>query len=110
MPKITIFNQGQKVVEYKLNNEAPMSILAILQENNIDWMHACGGKGKCTSCRCDVMEGEENLATRTEVESNYLEVGRLLETQRLTCQTMPSGNVLVSIPEKNKLSEVNYSN
>jgi 2Fe-2S ferredoxin len=110
MPKITISNQGQKVVEYKLNNEAPMSILAILQENNIDWMHACGGKGKCTSCRCNIIEGDKNLAAKTEVEKNYLEAGRLLETQRLTCQAVPSGDVLVSVPKKNKLPGVNYSN
>ncbi|MCB0504971.1 MAG: 2Fe-2S iron-sulfur cluster binding domain-containing protein, partial [Cyclobacteriaceae bacterium] len=52
MPKITISNQGQKVVNFNLNNEKPKPILAILQENYIDWMHACGGNGRCTTCRC----------------------------------------------------------
>ncbi len=110
MPKITISNQGQKVVDYKINNETPLSILAIMQENNIDWMHACGGNGRCTSCKCDVIEGAENLASNTEVENNYMEASKLLVSQRLTCQAIPKGDVLISVPKKNKVPGVNYSN
>ncbi len=109
MPKITISNQGQKVVDYKLNNETPLSILAIMQENNIDWMHACGGNGRCTSCKCDVIEGGENLAANTEVENSYMESSRLQANQRLACQAIPTGDVLISVPEKNKVSGVDYT-
>ena len=110
MPKIIISNLGEKVVDYKLNNEKPLSVLAILQENNIDWMHACGGKGKCTSCRCDIINGMEKMASKTEAETNYLATGRLLESQRLACQAIVLGNVIIRVPEKNKLPSVNYTN
>ena len=108
MPKITISNLGEKVVDYKLNNETPLSILAILQENNIDWMHACGGKGKCTSCKCNVVDGSNNIVSKTEAELQYLEAGRLSESQRLTCQAIAAGTFRISVPDKNKLPSVNY--
>lgn len=110
MPKITISNLDEKVVDFKLNNEAPLSILAILQENNIDWMHACGGKGNCTSCRCNVVDGNTNLSLKTEAELQYTEAGQLLKSQRLACQARPLNNVAISVPDKNKLPSINYTN
>jgi len=110
MPKITISNQANKVVEFNLNNESPVSILAILQENNIDWMHACGGNGRCTSCKCNIISGQSKLSNKSEVESNFFEAGKILDTQRLTCQTIPSGDIIIEVPEKNKLPGVTYTN
>ncbi len=110
MPKITISNQANKVVEFNLNNEPPLSILAILQENNIDWMHACGGKGQCTSCKCNVISSQSKLSNKSKVESSFFEAGRILDNQRLTCQTMPLGDIIIEVPKKNKLPGVNYTN
>ncbi len=110
MPKITISNQGHKVVNYKLNNAAPLTVLAILQENNIDWMHACGGKGKCTSCKCIIVSGEVNLGAKTQVEIDFIDSGKILDFQQMTCQALVFGNVGIKVPEKNKLPGVNYTN
>ena len=109
MPKIIISNQGQKVVDYKINNETTLTVLAVLQENNIDWMHACGGKGKCTSCKCNVLKGKVNLSDKTQVENDYFEAGRISPSQRLTCQAIPLGDIIIEVPEKNKLPGVNYT-
>ncbi len=110
MPKITISNQGHKVVNYKLNNETPITVLAILQENNIDWMHACGGKGKCTSCKCIIVSGEVNLDTKTQVEIDFIDSGKISDSQRMICQVLVFGDVGIEVSEKNKLPNVNYSN
>ena len=110
MPKITISNQGQKFVDYNLINETEKSVLAILQENNIDWMHACGGKGRCTTCRCVVVNGSENLSSRTEIENSFLMAGRLQPNERMACQTIPLGDIVLAIPEKCKLPSVTYTN
>jgi len=110
MPKITISNQGHKVVNFKLNNETPVTVLAILQENNIDWMHACGGKGKCTSCKCTIVSGEANLGTKTQVEIDFIDSDKILNSQRMTCQALLLGDIEIEVPEKNKLPGVNYSN
>jgi len=109
MPKITISNQGQKVVAFKINNDKK-SVLTILQENNIYWMHACGGKGRCTSCRCTILDGADNLANRTEIENTFLEAGRIQFNERMACQAIALGDVVVEVPEKCKLPGVNYTN
>ncbi len=110
MPKITISNQGGKVVAFKLNNESPLSVLAIMQENNIDWMHACGAKGRCTTCRFNIVHGANNLALITDAEKTFIDAEKLLPAQRMACQAMPLGDAIIEVPEKCKLPSVNYTN
>ncbi len=110
MPKITISNQGNKVVNFNINNATPLSVLAILHKNNFDWMHACGGKGRCTTCRFTILQGRDNLRVTTAAENEFLEVGKILPTQRMACQASPLGDVEIEVPEKCKLPNVNYTN
>lgn len=110
MAKITISNQAGKVVDFKVNNETPQSILAILQENYIDWMHACGGKGRCTTCRFNILNGDGNLAPATAAENTFIEAGKILKSQRLACQAAVLGGIEIEVPEKCKLPGVTYSN
>ena len=110
MPKITISNQGQKVVDFNLNNETPSTVLTILQENNIYWMHACGAKGRCTTCRLNIIDGQDNFSDKTQAEIDFLEAGRILDTQRMACQAIPLDDIEIEVPEKCKLPGVNYTN
>lgn len=110
MPKITISNLGQKVVDFNIINGSPLSLLALLQENDLDWMHACGGNGRCTTCRFTILQGKDNLAATTDAENDYLKAGRLLTSQRLACQAIPVGDIEIEVPEKCKLPGVNYTN
>ena len=41
-------------------------LLAAVQAAAYDWMHACGAKGRCTTCRVRVRAGMENLGPLTE--------------------------------------------
>jgi len=110
MPKITISNLGLKDVAYNFNNESPLTILAILQENNIDWMHACGKKGRCTTCRFNIINGKENLKETTDAENQFLASQKILPTQRMACQAISTGNIEIEVPEKCKLPSLNYTN
>lgn len=110
MPKITISNQGQKVVDFNLNNETPQSILAILQENYIDWMHACGAKGRCTTCRFNILIGRDNLAKLTDPERQFINAEKISTSQRMACQAIPLGDIEIEVPRKCKLPSVNYTN
>ena len=83
MPKIVVKNLDNKIIS---SNETPKSILNILQDNFIDWMHACGGKGRCTTCKAIILQGEENLAPITTHEKRFADMGALKPTERLTCQ------------------------
>ncbi|MBC6612563.1 (2Fe-2S)-binding protein [Hymenobacter sp. BT507] len=88
---------------------AGTTLLAALQAAGHDWMHACGGRGRCTSCRIQVVTGLELLTPPTDPELRYRRAGRLLSHERLTCQTrLPAGDVTGCVPEATKLPHVQY--
>ena len=59
------------------------SILKNLQENFIDFSHACGGKGRCITCKMQILEGENMLSAPTNAEQNFREQKLLENTERL---------------------------
>jgi 2Fe-2S ferredoxin len=106
MVKIVIENLGQKVVEV---TEPGLPALRHFQANRIDWMHACGAKGRCTTCRMKVLQGSETLGPLTMAELKYRRAGLLLEDERLACQAIVTGSLVVRVPDDSKLPHVRYS-
>ncbi|MEO1051360.1 MAG: 2Fe-2S iron-sulfur cluster-binding protein [Bacteroidota bacterium] len=106
MPKILVKNLFNKALSYSDNTK---SVLGILQEHYVDWMHACGGKGRCTTCKMRVLEGMENLSPMTNFEEGFSKQGRLSENERLTCQTTCLGDVVIEVPESGKMPHIKYS-
>ena len=85
------------------------TLLAALQAAGHDWMHACGAKGRCTTCRLQMRAGLENLSPPTAAELRYQAAGRLLPTERLTCQAqLPAGDATGRVPEATKLPHIHY--
>ena len=59
MPRIIIEN----LFDFHIYSEASDSkVIDLIHDSGIDWMHACGKKGRCTSCKMILIEGEENLS------------------------------------------------
>lgn len=107
MPKIVIQNLYNKRVATKRHDK---KVLDIIHENQIDWMHACGKKGRCTSCKMIVIEGMENLNPVTDREQNYRDLHRLADNERLSCQsTLLKGELVIRVAEKNKFPHMDYS-
>jgi ferredoxin, 2Fe-2S len=79
------------------------------QQNYIDWMHSCGGKGRCTTCKVIIVSGSENLAPLTVAEETYKANGALGINERLACQVVVTGQVTVRIPDEGKLPHMHYS-
>ncbi|QNE38119.1 (2Fe-2S)-binding protein [Hymenobacter sp. NBH84] len=105
MPILTVQNLFGAAVPVP----ADATLLAALHAAGHDWMHACGGRGRCTSCRIQVITGLELLTPPTDVELRYRRAGRLLSHERLTCQTrLPTGEVAGRVPEATKLPHVQY--
>ena len=71
-------------------------------------MHACGGKGRCTTCKVIVVNGFENFSDVTPAEVRYHQLGALGDTERLSCQTRISGDVSIAVPDEYKLPHVQY--
>jgi 2Fe-2S ferredoxin len=107
MARITIRNLFRREIEV---NEPSTTLLNVFQQERIDWMHACGGKGRCTTCKVIVNEGIDNLGKITDAEKRYRLQGALSVRERLACQVVVMGDVDVSAPEEYKLPHINYSN
>lgn len=106
MAEIIISNLSETIVSY---NDEHTSILNALHENGVDWMHACGGKGRCTTCKMIVIKGIENISEHSDFEKKLIKLGALKENERLACQSQLLGDLEIKVPEKNKLPHLNYS-
>ncbi len=107
MAQIKISNLSDLTIQ---NNDNNKTVLAIVQENYIDWMHACGAKGRCTTCKFVVKNGKEHLSALTEPEINYGKLNRLASNERLACQVkVNGGNIEIEIPDSSKLPHMDYS-
>lgn len=69
------------------------TILQISLENHIPHVHACGGNGKCSTCRVIIYKGEENLSPPNEIEIKLSQKKGFGKKIRLACQTKVYGNV-----------------
>ncbi|WP_347157250.1 2Fe-2S iron-sulfur cluster-binding protein [Pontibacter chitinilyticus] len=106
MPKLLVQNLGGRQIPV----EPGQTLLAAIQAQGLDWMHACGGKGRCTTCRIIVQQGLVNFGALTAAETRYRERGRLKDNERLTCQcTLAYGDATGKVPEQTKLPHLNYS-
>jgi 2Fe-2S ferredoxin len=106
MVKIVIENLGEKEVEVA---RPDWPVLRHLQANRIDWMQSCGAKGRCTTCRMKILRGIEALSPLTAAEQKYRKAGLLLDDERLACQAVVTGDLVIRVPEDSKLPHVQYS-
>ena len=90
MPKLTILPDNKT-----FNLEKGSSILQTALDNNIPHVNACGGEGKCTTCRLLVLEGVEYCSDETEKEKSLKQKAHTTEEFRLSCQTTITGDVTV---------------
>lgn len=105
MPLLTILNLPGAHLEVP----AGQSLLTALQGAGYDWLHACGAKGRCTTCRMQIMNGSECLTPLTAAELRYRATGRLHEDERLACQArLPHGAVQGRVPTATQLPHVHY--
>lgn len=68
------------------------SILNASLAAGIPHYHACGGNGKCSTCRVLIKEGLGNLTPFTEKEKQLRERLRIPQNVRLACQTFVVGS------------------
>ena len=68
-----------------INND--QTILEASLQAGITHFHACGGRGKCTTCRIMVLEGNENLSKPNRKEAKLRDSIRMTTSIRLACQT-----------------------
>lgn len=84
MAKVTVPDYGTFEVE-----DGTKLTLA-LEDNDVNILHRCGGKAKCTTCRVEVLEGE--FGELTEIEKEAFKRKGVEENLRLSCQVRVNGD------------------
>ena len=85
-------NSGKKVVEV----DGGSSLLATLAGANIFLPSACGGKGACGQCKCQVLEGGGDILP-TEV--GFFNRKQIRDHWRLGCQVKVKDNMKIAVPD-----------
>lgn len=107
MVRIRIQNLGNRSIESETTER---KVIELIHENGIDWMHACGKKGRCTTCKMTVVDGQENLSLETGQEQHFRDLKRLLANERLACQAhLLHGVLTIRVPESSKFPHLTYS-
>ena len=90
--KVSILINNEKTLELEAGNTLATS----LATEKIFLSSACGEKGSCGQCKCQVLEGagdilptEKSLLTRAELKNNI----------RLACQVKVKGNLSITVPQ-----------
>jgi ferredoxin len=87
MPKLTVEGAGQYEVP-----QGKRLVLALEQDARIDQLHACGGHGRCTTCRVEFLDGEPDRMTVAERD---VLAARGLSGVRLSCQIVCNQDMTV---------------
>jgi 2Fe-2S ferredoxin len=106
MCRIVIINLGEKILEV---TDKSKTLLQHFHDHHLDWMHACGAKGRCTTCKAVIIKGAENIEPLTQAEETYRQQGALNQHERLTCQAKINGEVHILVPVECKLPHMKYS-
>lgn len=72
------------------------SLLTTLSENGIYLSSACGGKGSCGQCKCQVTSGGGEIL---DVEKGHFTRKQIKEHYRLGCQCKVKGDLSIRVPE-----------
>ena len=90
--KVTITINGKDEVEV----EQGASLLTTLSDNGIYLPSACGGKGSCGQCKCQVPKGGGEIL---DSEKGHFTRKQIKEHYRLGCQCKVKGDLSVQVPD-----------
>ncbi|HOG41401.1 MAG TPA: NADH:ubiquinone reductase (Na(+)-transporting) subunit F [Bacteroidales bacterium] len=85
-------NNGSKEIAVSQGS----SLLATLANEKIFLASACGGKGTCGECKCQVLEGG---GTILPTEVGFFTRKQILDNWRLGCQVKVKDNLKILVPE-----------
>lgn len=88
MPKLLIDNTKKS-----FEAEEGQTLMKALLEKQVPVASSCGGEGVCGKCRIQVLEGIENLSSKTELELSLQKKYHLKENERISCQSRICGDL-----------------
>ena len=104
MPKVTVVDfMGDVQKEFEV--ESGTKLLKALIDHEVDIVHSCGGKAKCTTCRVTIHKGVPTK--KTQAQQDLFE--RLIKSGQpqfdhpavfLSCQVVVENDMRVSVSEE----------
>ena len=86
----TVEFEREKTVEV---TDPDLTLLEIAREAGIPHASACGGNGRCSTCRVVILEHPEHCEPRNAVEAKLARAKGFEDNIRLACQTCITGSV-----------------
>jgi ferredoxin, 2Fe-2S len=97
MPRVTFVHPDGKSGDVPEN----LTLLEAAEHLGFSLNHDCGGSASCSTCRVEVVVGDENLSEIDFEEQDLLDREALTEAyHRLGCQAKVLGDVIVQVPEE----------
>ena len=85
-------NGGKKVLDVPQG----ASLLSTLADQKIFLPSACGGKGNCGQCKCQVLEGGGSILP---TETGFFTRKQIADNWRLGCQVKVKDNLRIQVPD-----------
>ena len=85
-------NEGKKVLDVPQGG----SLLSTLADQKIFLPSACGGKGNCGQCKCQVLEGGGSILP---TETGFFTRKQIADNWRLGCQVKVKDNLKIQVPD-----------
>jgi ferredoxin, 2Fe-2S len=79
-----------------LEAEIGESIFEVLRRHDQPIASSCSGDGICDKCRVRMLAGMENISPMNDVERRFLVERPFQEGERLACQTVIRGDVILT--------------
>ena len=90
--KVNITINGKKILSVPQGG----TLLSTLAEQGVFLSSACGGKGSCGQCKCQVISGGGEIL---EVEKPHFTRRQILDHYRLGCQCKVKGNLEIKVTD-----------
>lgn len=103
-----MFGEGERVATIEVLNanedgsnlvfeaESGKRLVLAIEDAGIDILHRCGGRARCTTCRCDIVEGDAGEMRDVERE-RLAQEDELAPSVRLACQIIPEHDLKLKV-------------
>jgi ferredoxin len=96
----TVIIQKEKADEVsEVYFDGKTNLLELLNANYISISQVCGGHGICTTCRVFLIDGENSVSSKSEIEIEHSNDRGFTADERLCCQTEVFGSIEIRIPK-----------
>lgn len=96
MATIEVVNGGEDGGSLTFEADEGRRLVLAIEDAGIDILHRCGGRCRCTTCRCDILEGDPGPMRDVERERLARE-DELAPSVRLSCQILVKNDLKLRV-------------